>query len=183
MGPVGRPTDPPGLHFLHSLHGYPPARVGACRGCASWLSCPSWSSHVLRRTCRRDLGAQRGMFQGGIDFASAKRYNNTYQHRRGGESLPLSGARPVKEESPEPVRACKPLRTVLPVGGRRKGPRIPKRCRGAYAILRIWLCVKNDQFFRTSRICKMRHAVLAWRVFYSVFVLRRLVVPHTEHEL
>ena len=27
----------------------------------------------------------------------------------------------------------------------------------------------------------MRYVVITWRVFYSVFLLRRLVVPHSEH--
>ena len=40
---------------------------------------------------------------------------------------------------------------------------------------------ENDQIFNESRICGMRCVVLTWRVFYSVFSLRRLVVPHSEH--
>ena len=101
-----------------------PDKGGQVLGLYSFL----WQGTAAATQARRNVTKKRG-----IDLSSAKRYNSVHQHRRGGESLPLSGARSVKDESPEPVRACKPLRTVPRVGGRRKEPRIPKRCRGAYA--------------------------------------------------
>ena len=41
--------------------------------------------------------------------------------------------------------------------------------------------IENDESSVESRICEMRYVVLTWRVFYSVFSTRRLVVPRSEH--
>ena len=42
--------------------------------------------------------------------------------------------------------------------------------------------IENDQSSVRSRICEMRCVIFTWRVFYSVFLTRRLVVPRSEHQ-
>lgn len=69
-------------------------------------------------------------------------------------------------------------------GRRNWGAGNPERIRLRTQSCVFELCAKIDQIFKSrAEYVRCVACAITWRVFYSVFLIRRLVVPRTEHEL
>ena len=64
--------------------------------------------------------------------------------------------------------------------GAAESQKVPRRVR---SLAYLALVGNRPNLLFKSRICKMRHVVITWRVFYSVFLQRCLVAPHPEHDV